>query len=91
MSRGEGKAFEAALATPSSALEGETLWFRMVAGGPTPRYVRLRPGASLSALLENEHEASLPGSVKPFLLKTTTEILNFRPTMSYGLVGGEPR
>ena len=61
------------------------------AGGPTPRYVRLRPGASLSALLENEHEASLPGSVKPFLLKTTTEILNFRPTMSYGLVGGEPR
>ena len=35
-----GKAFEAALAAEQSKLRGETLWYRMVVGGNTPRYVR---------------------------------------------------
>src|SRR3989441_5608903 len=43
---GAAKAFEAALGAAQSALQGETLWYRMVAGGATPRYVRLRPRLS---------------------------------------------
>src|SRR6516165_3441457 len=35
---GAEKEFEAALAAEQSKLRGETLWFRMVAGGDTPRY-----------------------------------------------------
>ena len=34
---GTGKAFEAALGAGQSALQSETLWYRMVAGGPQPR------------------------------------------------------
>src|SRR5215813_3819665 len=42
---GAGKAFETAIAAEQSKLQGETLWYRMVIGGNTPRYVRLRPMA----------------------------------------------
>jgi hypothetical protein len=49
---GAAKAFEAALGAGRSALAGETLWYRMLAGGPAPRYVRLRPRPSLAALVE---------------------------------------
>ena len=54
---GAGKAFEAALGAGQSTLQGETLWYRMVAGGPAPRYVRLRPRPSLSAILEGQRRA----------------------------------
>ena len=50
---GAEKAFEAALSTAQSGLRGETLWYRMVAGGAAPRYVRLRPRPSLSAILDD--------------------------------------
>jgi hypothetical protein len=59
--------------------QGETLWYRMVAGGTAPRYVRLRPRANLSALLNEKLE--VPDSVA----RITIEILNLRPAMSYGL------
>ena len=72
----DGKAFEAALAAEQPKLQGETLWFRLVAGGATTRYVRLRPRASVAALLEDRQQ--LPGRV-------TVEILNLRPAMSYGI------
>lgn len=81
---GEG-AFEAALGAGQSALEGETLWYRMVAGGTAPRYVRLRPRPSLAAVLEGGGERALPDAVNPLIAKTTIEILTLRPTMSYGL------
>ena len=76
---GSEKAFEAALIADQSTLQGETLWYRMVAGGTAPRYVRLRPRPNLSAILE------LPGQLPDMVAKTTIEILNLRPTMSYGL------
>ena len=81
---GAEKAFEAALGAGQANLEGETLWFRMVAGGTAPRYVRLRPRPSLSALLV-EHGHALPDKVDGLIAKTTVEILTLRPTMSYGL------
>jgi hypothetical protein len=57
----------------------------MLAGGPSPRYVRLRPRPSLSAILEGRSEQTLPDAVSALIAKTTVEILNLRPTMSYGL------
>jgi hypothetical protein len=78
---GAGKSFEAALGPEQTKLKDETLWFRMLAGGSSPRYVRLRPRKNLSALLENMDEQALPESVA----KITVEILTLRPAMSYGL------
>jgi len=82
---GAALAFEAALGPVQSKLQAETLWYRMVAGGTAPRYVRLRPRPSLSALLEGRHEQALPEGVSALIAKTTVEILTLRPTMSYGL------
>ena len=85
LSPGTAKAFEAALGAEQSKLQGETLWYRMVAGGTAPRYVRLRPRPSLSAILDGMSEQTLPDAVNAWIAKTTVEILNLRPTMSYGL------
>jgi hypothetical protein len=76
---GSEKAFEAALAADQPQLQGETLWYRLVAGGSAPRYVRLRPRPTLSAILDLKRD--LPDTVT----KATIEILNLRPAMSYGL------
>jgi len=83
---GAEQAFEAALAADQSTLQGETLWFRMIAGGTAPRYVRLRPRANLSAILDGASEQALPDAANPLVAKLTVEILVLRPTMSYGLV-----
>jgi hypothetical protein len=87
---GSEKAFETAVSAIQSKLQGETLWYRMVAGGTAPRYVRLRPRTSLSAILEGRREQALPDDVNGLIAKTTVEILNLRPTMSYGLPPGRP-
>jgi hypothetical protein len=82
---GAEKALESALSADQSKLQGETLWYRMVAGGTAPRYVRLRPRPSLSAILDGRSQQALPGKVNALIAKTTVEILNLRPTMCYGL------
>jgi len=78
---GSEKSFEAAINAQLSTLPGETLWYRMIAGGPTPRYLRLRPRPTLSALLELRPD--LPDTIA----KSTIEILNLRPAMCYGVEG----
>ena len=85
---GAAKAFEAALAASHSTLESETLWYRMVAGGPAPRYIRLRPQPTLSAVLSGLSGQALPNVAYPLIVRMTVEILNLRPTMSLGL--GQP-
>lgn len=65
---------------------GETLWYRMVAGGNTPRYVQLCPEPGLAAVLEGTGEQELPQEVKQLIARTTAEIWTLRPTMSLGLV-----
>lgn len=82
---GADKAFETALAERHTALQGETLWYRMVAGGTAPRYVRLRPRANVAAILEGKSEQALPDKVAGLISKTIVEILTLRRTMSYGL------
>jgi hypothetical protein len=82
---GAGKDFEAALSGGQSTLQSETLWYRMVAGGSAPRYVRLRPRPSYSAILDGRSEQALPDGVDRLIAKMTVEILTLRPTMSLGL------
>jgi hypothetical protein len=76
---GTERAFEAALA--ESKPDGETLWYRMIAGGPSPRYLRLRPQANVSAILEGQEP--LPKKVDQLINRMTVEILAYRPAMSY--------
>ena len=86
---GAEKAFEAAIGAVQASLKGETLWYRMLAGGPTPRYVRLCSRPSYSVLFAEMGEQALPESVKGLISRTTVEVLTLRPTMSYNL--GSPR
>jgi hypothetical protein len=78
---GAGKVFEAALAAEQSKLQGETLWYRLVAGGNEPRYVRLRPRASLANILEERADQELPEKVNGLISTMTVETLNLRPNM----------
>ena len=82
---GGAAAFERALASTHSTLASETLWYRLVAGGTAPRYVRLRPSPSLAALLESQAQQALPAVAHELVARSTIEILNLRPAMSYGL------
>lgn len=82
---GSAKAFEAALSARQATLQGETLWYRIVAGGAAPRYVRLRPRTSLAAVLDGRSEPALPDVVNQLIARMTVEILTLRPTMSLGL------
>ena len=82
---GTENAFEAAIGAVHAELQEETLWFRMAAGGPSPRYVRLRPRPTLAAILDGAAAQAWPGSVHNLIVRTTVEILNLRPMMSYGL------
>ena len=81
---GAEQAFEAALKEAQPKLVGETLWYRMVAGGDAPRYLRLRSAAGLSAALKRSGP-ELPEAVNRLIAKTTVEIWTLRPTMSLGL------
>ena len=78
---GSGKAFEAALAGEQSKRQGETLWYRLVVGGNTPRYVRLRPRASLASILDESADQALPDKVNGLISRMTVETLNLRPDM----------
>jgi hypothetical protein len=82
---GSEKAFEEALAAEQSKLQGETLWYRMIAGGNVPRFVCLRPRPNLSAIIELSTEKALPDATNHLVSKITVEILTLRPTMSLGL------
>jgi len=83
-------AFESALSGELSELQGETLWYRMLAGGTAPRYVRLRPRPNLSAIIEGRGEQALPAKVHDVVVRTTIEILTLRPAMCYGLTPPRP-
>src|SRR5262249_41490934 len=78
---GTEKAFEAAVAEERGNLQGETLWYRLVVGGNLPRYVRIRPRASLASILDERADQPLPDKVKGLISKMTVETLNLRPNM----------
>jgi hypothetical protein len=78
---GRGKPFEAAIAAERSALQEETLWYRLVLGGSTTTYIRLRPRPSLAAILDERADRALPGTVNGLISKITVETWNLRPNM----------
>lgn len=82
---GAAKAFEAAISANQSKLQDETLWYRLVAGGPTARYVRLRTKPSMLAIIDGKEEQGFSDEINRLIAKTTVEILTLRPTMSLGL------
>ena len=87
---GAAPAFEKALRDGQPVLARETLWYRMLAGGPAPRYVRLRSQPSLATTIAASAEQSLPEKANRLVEKNTIEILNLRPTLSYGLAPVRP-
>jgi len=78
---GAGKAFEAALAGEQSKQQGETLWYRLVVGGNTPRYVRIRPRTDLASILDDRADQALPAQTNSLISKMTVETLNLRLDM----------
>jgi hypothetical protein len=82
---GTAAAFERAIAASQSMLASETLWYRLVAGGMSPRFIRLRPFSNLAALIESQSQPAFPAAAHELVARSTLEILNLRPTMSYGL------
>jgi hypothetical protein len=87
---GAAAAFEAALAPAQSSLQAETLWYRMIAGGPAPRYVRLRPLARLSAVLDGRMDQGLPPAASALVARATVEVLSLRPALSLNLPPAQP-
>jgi hypothetical protein len=81
MAPGLGKTLEAALAEEQSRLQGETLWYRMVVGGDTPRYVRIRPRSSLGAILDDRAGQALPDKAHHLVSRMTVETLTLRTNM----------
>ena len=63
----------------------------MVLGGDMPRYVRLRPRASLEAILDERAEQALPPNVTSMILRVTSETLNLRPNMLVNVTPEAPR
>jgi hypothetical protein len=78
---GADKAFEEALAAQQPKLSGETLWFRLIVGGSTPTYVRLRPRHSLGEVLDDRVDQALPEKTDVLVTKVRIEILSLRPNM----------
>ena len=82
---GAERSFEAAVHGVRAALQGETLWYRMIAGGAGPRYVRLRPRPTLASVVSDGSDRRLPDQVNTLVVKSTIEILTLRPAMSLGI------
>ena len=81
---GSARAFEEALGSSRSQLQEETLWFRRIAGGAAPTYVRLRPSPSLSVAAEKGDSSQEWESSASSIAEITVEILALRPTMCSG-------
>lgn len=90
LNQGTSKAFEAALAAEQTKLQRETLWYRLVVGGQTPCYVRLRPLSSLQAILDERADQALPDKVNGSISKITVETLNLRPNMLVNVTPESP-
>jgi hypothetical protein len=63
----------------------------MVVGGSPPRYVRLRPRASLRAILDERADQPLPERISNVIARLTIEILNLRPNMLVNVTPETPR
>ena len=88
---GDAAAFEAALVKEQAKLQGETLWYRLVTGGEAPRYIRIRPRASLAVILDERADQVLPDKLTPMITKVKVETLYLRPNMLVNVTPETPR
>jgi hypothetical protein len=63
----------------------------MVAGGNLPRYVRLRPRASLENILDDQAGQALPKKAAGLVSSMTVEILSLRPNLVVNVAAAPPR
>jgi hypothetical protein len=83
---GSASAFEARLKAGQPSLKEETLWYRLVAGGSVPRYLRLRSRPRLSAVLENADDQVLAGAGS-MISRVSVELLVSQPTLTIDVQG----
>ncbi len=74
-------AFEAKLKAGQPSLKEETLWYRLVAGGPVPKYLRLRPRSRLSAATEGADDPVL-AQANAMITRISVELLLSEPSLT---------
>jgi hypothetical protein len=74
-------AFEAKLKVGQASLKEETLWYRLVTGGATPKYLRLRPRSSVSAVMDGADDPVLAQAVA-MITRVTVELLLSNPSLT---------
>ena len=79
-------AFEARLKAGQPSLKGETLWYRLVTGGSTLRYLRLRPRPSVSAVTEGADDPILVQTA-PMINAIRVELLVTEPSLTIDVAG----
>lgn len=82
-------AFEARLKAGQPSLREETLWYRLVTGGPVPRYLRLRPRSRLSVVAEGADDPVL-AQATALVTRVSVELLLSEPSLTID-VGGTGR
>jgi hypothetical protein len=77
------------------SLKEQTLWYRLVTGGPVPRYLRLRPRSRVSAMLKAADDGVL-AQAGSMISGASVELLVSQPSLtidvrgegrSFGLLG----
>jgi hypothetical protein len=79
-------AFEAKLEAGQPSLKEETLWYRLVIGGPASRYLRLRPRPSLSAATEGADDPVLAQAAE-MITRVSVELLLSEPSLTIDVAG----
>src|SRR5262245_16597168 len=74
-------AFEAKIKAGQPSLKEETLWYRLVTGGPVPRYLRLRPRPTLSAVTEGADDQVL-AQATAMITRVSVELLLSQPSLT---------
>jgi len=82
-------AFEAKIKARQPTMKEETLWYRLVAGGNVPKYLRLRPRSSFSAVIEGSEDAVLAQAAS-IIARLRVELLVTEPSLTID-VGGAGR
>jgi hypothetical protein len=79
-------AFEAKLKAGQTSLKEETLWYRLLTGGPVPRYLRLRPRLRVSAVTERADDPVL-AEAAALITRVSVELLVSQPSLTIDVAG----
>jgi hypothetical protein len=79
-------AFEAKLKAGQASLKEETLWYRLVAGGQVPRYLRLRSRRGFPAVTEGADDQLL-AQAKAMITRVSVELLLSQPNLTIDIRG----